>query len=743
MSADTIYNAAPMVVNLGTQDLSIVPLPIEPETYPQHCPKFFLYTKKGPTTPQLVSSAHAAQLYGTSSFDVRQKYANYATVMYNSIAAQGNKCMLQRLTPADAGPAANITLWLDVLPVTINITQRNSDGSYTTDANGDVLTTGETSPGYVIKWVVTSSNNVDYTLGEQTIVSGDQIAPTGAVTPVLNDGLVTQAVITGTADVNGVVSVTSNVVTGDVVSTRYPIMEIMASSFGDWGNNVGINLWAPIQSSQKYPIQMTVLQQARAYPFYISVFSRPNAQTSTSVVPSIYGDNALQFTFVNNIINPLTNANMYLEDIFVSNYNNTTNPTFPRVYGDFNQIYVYEENIQTLLNMFFDSEVPFINQWSDFTSAPTDYALFNFVSCMSSMGAPYQTVIMTEADANSVSLTRTNNIYAAGSSDGTINDTLFAGLVTTEMAAYLDPESPVQDMAVNVESIMYDPGYPLATKQALCNFIAVRPDTFVALSTYTSNTVPLSSSEEYSLAIALKTQLQMFPESEYFGTPVMRGMIVGSAGKLINSTYTKYVPLLTEVAIKAARYMGASDYQWVHGQYFAGAPGSVITSMSNVTNTFVPPTAKNLNWSVGLNWVQSYDRRSFFFPAFKTVYDNDTSVLNSFFPAMAICTLNKINHNAWRYFSGVSNLTNAQLIERVNAFVTQETTGIFDNNFVIVPNAYMTANDVARGYSWHLAAEIYADNMKTVMTSIIQSYRMSSLPSSVATTTTNPSASQA
>ena len=72
MSADTIYNAAPEVINLGTQDLSTQQLPIEPEQVPQHCPKFYLYTQQGPTSSQLVSSAHAGQLYGTASFDVRQ-----------------------------------------------------------------------------------------------------------------------------------------------------------------------------------------------------------------------------------------------------------------------------------------------------------------------------------------------------------------------------------------------------------------------------------------------------------------------------------------------------------------------------------------------------------------------------------------------------------------------------------------------------------------------------------------------
>ena len=47
----------------------------------------------------------------------------------------------------------------------------------------------------------------------------------------------------------------------------------------------------------------------------------------------------------------------------------------------------------------------------------------------------------------------------------------------------------------------------------------------------------------------------MFPESDYFGTPVMRGMIMGRSGLLRNSTYIKPLPLSYDIAIKSAKYM--------------------------------------------------------------------------------------------------------------------------------------------------------------------------------------------
>jgi hypothetical protein len=219
----------------------------------------------------------------------------------------------------------------------------------------------------------------------------------------------------------------------------------------------------------------------------------------------------------------------------------------------------------------------------------------------------------------------------------------------------------------------------------------------------------------------------MYPESDYFGTPVLRGMIVGRSGKLRNSQFTKTLPLTAEIAIKSAKYMGASNGRWKNGSHFDGAPGSVVSYMYDINITWVPASVRNRNWDVGLNWVQAYDRRSYFFPALKTVYDDDTSVLNSYITAMAIAQLNKVAHAAWREFTGTSHLTNAQFAQRLNDFVSNNVRGRFDERFVIVPDATFTDLDLLRGFSWTLPIKIYAANMKTVMTTYVQAYRIEDL----------------
>jgi hypothetical protein len=308
-----------------------------------------------------------------------------------------------------------------------------------------------------------------------------------------------------------------------------------------------------------------------------------------------------------------------------------------------------------------------------------DIHLFNIISGVSSQNVPYHTFQLVDG-AGSIRPTQFSNIFAAGGSDGTISNAVLGDLVKNYMLGYLDPNSELQELALNIESIIYDTGFPLQTKYALANIIGLRKDTFVVLGTYDVDGPVMTQSEEHSVAVALRTRLQMFPESDYFGTPVMRGMIVGRSGTLRNSQYKGRLPLTFEVGIKAARYMGAGDGRWKNGRNFDGAPGSVVENMTDISITWVPTTVRNKNWSVGLNWVQAFDRRSFFFPALKTVYNDDMSVLNSFITAMAICTLNKVTAAAWRQFSGVSGISNGLLIDRTNAFIKSQTQGRFDES---------------------------------------------------------------
>lgn len=696
----TIVNAAPFTRLLGTQDLSTRPLVLEPEAIPTHLPKCYIYAQKGPTTAQLVSGDSRIQIYGVDSFDVRKKYANHATVMSNLINAQGNAQMIERILPVDAGPEANVLLSLDVLPTELPDYERNIDGSIKLDVDGDPipLLDGQSDPimvpGYKVKWVVSSINTV---VGMQAFGA----ATIGAGTQTDADTL--------------------------VQSQLYPIIQFKASSVGEVGNNAGIRLWAP-DVNVSGGVQTNLMTQEKVYPIRLAVIRRPTAISSAKVVETIFGEQSNLFTLKKGVIDPNTDKQLYVGNSFLDSYQNLKDVNFPPMIGDFGGVAIYDNNVKTLVDLFYAAEKAYIDAsltpetiLTDFTGAANESYLFNFVSGKSSQAYKYHSF---DFAAGGVSLTEFTNIYAGGSSDGTMSDTLFAGLVAERVAEYNNPNSELLDTAQNVESIIYDSGFPLTTKYALLDFMAIRKDTFVVLGTHVVGGPTLQASEDNSVAIALRTRAQLYPESEYFGTPVMRAMIMGRSGVLRSSQFTTRIPTTFEVAIKSARYMGAGDGRWKNGKNFDGAPGSILDEMADISVVYTPVGARNRDWEAGLNWVQRYDRRSLFFPALKTVYDDDTSVLNSYFTALAICEINKVCERAWRHFSGVSNLSNAQLVERVNAFISSRLDGRFDGRFFIVPNTYFTDADIARGYSWTTAVKIYAPNMKTVMTTFVQAYRI-------------------
>lgn len=701
----TIVNAAPIFYPLGTNDLSMESVPREREAIPSHLPKVFIYAKKGPKTPVLVGGADRLQIFGSDSFDPLKKWCNHQTILSNRLVSKANAQMIQRIIPTDAGPEANFLLSLDVLPTAVNDYVRSSDGSISTDVNGDPIVKldpiGEpiTVPGFKVKWVVTVLNTTLalQNLGNAVITPGDQ----------------------------------TNVLTS-TQSQRYPVLQFKATSAGEDGNNAGIRLWAPTSKSGT-PIDTRVLERGGYYPYRLSVIRRPDAMSTSKVVESISGEQYVDIGLSPEKTDPITTAPVYIGDsrAYLDKYQNLSDARYPAQYGDFDTVVVYDENIKTLIDLFYAAESQY-HQTNAITDTDFKYRvgeefLFNIVNGTTSSGTPYYTYQF----ADGVRLNEYTNIYAGGSSDGTMSNQLFATEVGNIVREYNNPNSPLMEDAYHVESIIYDTGFPLQTKYDLLNFIAIRKDTNVVLCTYEDGGPKMTANQESSLALALRTRARMFPESEYFGTGVFRCLIMGRDGKLRTDNWIKRVPVVMELASKAAGYMGAGNGIWNGVEAFDGEEGAIINDMYDINVTYTPPAARMRDWDNGLNWVSRLDRGAFNIPALKTVYDNDTSVCTGWLLALAIGEINKVTARAHRYYNGTQRYTNAQLAIRVDEYITNKLLGRFDNRFTIKVKTYYTYLDEKRGYSWTTKVMIGAPNMKTVMTAYVEAYRKDKLISMI------------
>lgn len=692
-----IINAAPMVIDQGTRDLSTRAVPASPLTIPQHLPKFYLFAEKGPAGPAYIDfdSASLTQVYGDDTFDVNKKYYTHQTPYIQGAAAAANNCVIHRLFAPDAKDRANLALYLDVLPTQVPLYVKNSDGSVDLDENGLPVTQKDnqgnaiTVAGYKVTWVTDKT-----------------VAPVGEY----QRGLLTQR--------SGIQ------VDGETQSTQYPIFEFAAESAGEGGNKLAVKLYAGLQSDV-LPFQTNILNDGKMYPFYFSLVKVVDQITGkTNAVLNSFGSQYAKFVTKNNGIDPASGAVIDLKKVIGDQYIGLPAGQNTGL-GDG---YLYQSNLDTVLELFYSAEknIEDLHRDAVINNSEQNLHAFNFISFTSSNGSPYQTVKVVDT-ANSVRLTKNTNLFLSGSTDGTISETLLDGLVIADMDNYNNSLHEYNDLVMHPESVIYDSGFGLDAKKAIAKFISRRKDTFVNLATYAHNAPSITLADQYSVAVALKTMLELYPESATFGTPVMRGTVTAGSGTLINSLYTKRVPLTYEILYKSARYMGAKNGAWKNGFSFDRAPLSVLSQIENIDVTWVPTSTRNTLWSAGLNFVLNYEIRRQFFPAIQTVYENDTSVLNSYFTAIAISYLNKVEHAAWREFSGSISLTNAQLEEQVNQFVADQVKDKFDGKFVIIPDCKVTELDTVRGFSWTLNVRIYANNMKSVMTALITAQRMEDL----------------
>lgn len=686
----SIVNAAPMVIDRGIWDISGVQIPrVSPPT-PQHLPKFYIWAQRGPEDELLLAGVERENIYGDETFRDGSTFFNHATIYANRANQEANACILKRLIPDDAGPAANLTLWMDVLPTSVDLYRRNSDGSIWTNSVGDPQVVGVCEKGFKVKWVVTSSSvKGREPLGGHTMQTGNQVDPT----------------------------------TG-AMSSRYPIFDFVVSSRGSFGNNLGVRFWTPNVNTDAIPHAM--MNQSRAFPYYMSFVERENPTSAAVVKQTVFGERQITVTLKPNVKDPSTLQDLFIGDRAVSAFGNLTDPRYPIEYPPFGGFHIYQQFVDQLTDVFHEAETPYIDQWSDFSALPSDAGLFNIISGQSTFGVPYHSFIFSNA-TDSVDFSKWTDVSAAGGSDGTMNDEEFAKLVSKEIKRYRDRKDPVMDLAYHVESIFYDSGFPTDTKLDLPSFISQRHDTFLVLGTHIYGEPPLTESQEHSLAVALRARIMSYPESFFYGTPATRAMIMGCSGVIRNTKHR--VPANYELLIKFSRFMGASNGVWEEAATPDGNPGNLVEELTDLNMYFVPESVRNRFWDVGLNWILRYDRETFFIPAYRTVYPDDTSVLTSAITVQAICTLNKYGHECWRNFSGVSHLTNLQLVERVNNFINARVKGKFANRFIIRPQAVVTDMDEARGFSWTLPIGIGAPGMKTVQTLYVQSDRIERMQS--------------
>jgi len=703
-----IVNASPQIVQLGTDDKSLKPIVPRPITIPTHLPLIMSFAASGPTTKELVDGSRLVALYGEETFDRNKPFFTHATRLAELMSAAGNAMMFWRIVPDDNDTIANITLYIDLLKDTVNVYKRNDDGSIATDSSGKPIVDTQ-HEGYKFK-IIAEVNQED-----EDAPMGAKVSKTGYLTGSKGQ-----------------------------TSTMCPILEIRASYKGSKYNNIGFAINLPTEENLK----RSYLEGNLALPYELYLYKRDDEHSTGKTIKNLFGAESEQFVLKKNAKDPITNMPISLEDI-VKDWNNLDNPLRSLVYPVISEPYVYYGKIRDYTKNIINEEKDYIykdvttaqgntvntSEWLDFLNPETkpvdeQNLIVNIFTGLSSKRVPFFTFQHDDTDISDllaanhkeVYMSKSTPVYLGAGKDGTMNEATFEAGVARIMEKYLDPNSEVIDPAVNLENVLYDTGFTLNTKKKLINFIAKRKDTFVGLSTRIDNLGNKYDDlmTERAIAVNLKAALSLAPESTYFGTPVVRGMIVAGSGKDNLDPENKRYGLIMDLAYKAARMMGGQ--KWKKELMFDRGDKNIILNYSDVQPSYIPAGIKPDLWNIGVIWPQPYDLRAYSFPALQSVYDNDTSVLNNIFMALAITITNKVAAAAFRKFTGDTSDTPPEFIDKVETWMNNQLDGKFA--YIIETNvkAMITNFDERRGYSWTVASKLYGNVMKTVMTHYIEAW---------------------
>lgn len=749
-----IVNAAPMSRLQGIDDQSGRAVDNEPAVRPTHLPHVFIYAERGSLDPELLIGNGLNKMYGARSFDFRAPFANHQTKILTTAVGNANAVMAQRIVPADIGPKAGMTLWFELLNTDLPVYVRGADNGVLRQ-NGYPLYVNDADPAddtiYLIEdpdaagsYIVAANFFAEPStkvVGTPSVVDGYQGVWT--VEPMLQynaGGEVIQGAVEDTVPVSNAVGQASTASGGGVladpnkgtvgtVGTRYPIMDLEVAWLGSYGSRVGLRMSASTMKSAQPPKEVVYLDE-RTVTGRLQLVERPVNASTPIVTKTLTGDQSIEFSFKEGALDPTVEQDLYLGDQVIDSYNEET-------YGaPFGDVHIYQDNIDTILGTIVVNEAtyhPEIDAIVQAESAADAMYMMNFIDGLDFEGNEYNTfevVGSLETGGVGVSMGSTVNHYAIGGDDGTMSFTDHANRVGVICENYEDGEWDFMDDALYPQSVIYDSGFPLEVKKKLFVPMGARKDIVTIVGTQDISQPQNSIADDSSTAIALRTAARLYPESEVYGTSVCRAMIMAHSGKLINDPYKGILPLTIEACQKFSKYMGAGDRNWKSNFKFDDPANNKLELFDprTVIGAYVPAPQRAKDWDTGMIRVQNYNRSSLYVPAWQTVYDDDTSVLNAAANVWVAVEIEKICQEVWRELTGIGYLTESQFIERSNRLIAARTKeAAFDNRVIIEAETYKTPADNQRGYSWSTNVTMYANNMQTVGTYTVTARRMSDL----------------
>lgn len=674
---------------INVKDNSIYTVTYE-EILPVHRALWVMKTQEGPCGDPTwcASFTQAKAIFGAETFKPANK-------VYFSPQAQ---FLLETLTyngaficrASEGGSEAQVILEAWVRETDVVQYQLDEDGNRLVDSNGNYLTAKDANGVDIKEAGVEITFRTRYELTSTETSAGRDLGSLAA----------SRTAATGEGD---------NVVNYKV----YPILAVKALYPGLYGNDLAFSLF-----------YLPGENKAGDVDFFKSVFysfapvRRDYGSTTTSPLYDKYNRTFETFAANPETIDPDNNVQYSMENMLNRGYD-AEGKQLPYT------IYTYEDSFKALGNLIISKEVA--ANTTDCLGNISTKELEGFDAASSELGykvnvftgynvnkQPYKHVsIITKLDDNQETpvavLSDKSVIYLNGGADGNLDDQMVENAVRQLCAKKLNPQ--IVDKFKYPITHMYDPGFSMKTKYAMLDFLDVRDDIMVELSTQvlfddgTGRSIEINEQDEDEAnGEALRSYALLMRESILMGTDCCRCAIYCHAGRLATGTYTNYLPMTYWSASKHAKF-GRTQYMSVTEP--RGWPESYNEMFKVASYKWInfDPEGQSRVWDSGLNYLQYADRSRVFYPSLRTVYRAETSVLVDQWFVDAVVYTKHVVRKAWAKHSGRNDRA-AVIQQAIKDYLDAELGALYCGKYDFTVTVYQTEEEVKIGYIQHVKISI-------------------------------------
>lgn len=622
------------------------------EEIPLHVPLFLSFAEKGvPNKPYFGTYDEITPYVGKGTFDELSPFFTHQT-LFARTAAQNQPIFFVRLAPEDAA-TASLVLEAEVVNEKIPQWERDSEGRYVLDQNDNKVPL------------------LDSSTGEQILEDGLKITwKVRALDP--------------SEDPSGLLIRTVNFDGTEI--KIYPVLVLTPrDGAGAFGNNLGISLW------WNYDGDAEVIAENESLVYRMAIYDKPWGIDSPVVVRDFFTATYNDFMFKPDAIDTSVMMRLDFESIMENNYKD--NNPFEYV--------VYTDYIKELGQRIVDIE-------SATTPELTSPWMANIFEAQTSNRVPYYKVIIDEESTNAVLMQEGVIHNLMGGSDGTLTNENFESLAKSWLNGLLFDE--IKDHAKYPITHLYDSGFSLETKVALIDFLGIRDDVQIILSTQDVSRRPNTKAEDQSAGSYLRSMVLLHPESKVDGTQACRATIFQQCGYInFSTTYKKLVPLTLDALYKRCIMHNST---FIKGEW-KGLPNSSVDLFRWISWTAYDEDVKQLSWNTGLNYVQHYDMTRVHYPDILSVYPFQTSLLSSDTFTCYIVYLKHLIRRVWAEFVGVEEPVE-KIGGRIKAKLDKLVSRVFKNYWTVDFSIYETDEDKLLGYRFTVEAAVYDSVAKRV-----------------------------